>query len=158
MQDELTSAKVTSDEAHEAALVELAKAGSAEAWTEIYNAHYPTLFRYIKARTFNDRTAEDLTSAVFLGALKGIGSYRYQGRPLLAWLYRIARNVVASHQRELFASRRLGLRLPWFGQGRESDRAEREDIESVASASDDPAELIDSAPEKNLHAHPLPAM
>ncbi len=90
-------------EAYEADLVDRATARSAAAWTEIYTTHYGAIFRYVKARVFDAPTAEDLAAAVFVGALKNIDSYRYRGQPLLAWLYRIARNVVASHQRELLA-------------------------------------------------------
>jgi len=89
----------------EAQLVSLLKARSREAWTEIYKAYYRPIYRYVKARVFDEATVEDLTSSVFLAALKGIGSYRYRGRPLLAWLYRIARNLVGSHQRQLLRPR-----------------------------------------------------
>ena len=94
---------------YEADLVRRAKERSAEAWDEIYSRHYPVVYRYILARVFDATTAEDLASAVFLGAVKGMGSYRYQGQPLLAWLYRIARNVVSSHQRAMFRQRTLTL-------------------------------------------------
>jgi len=87
-------------DSYEADLVDRAKARSPAAWTEIYQAHYGAIFRYIKARVFDEATSEDLAASVFVGALKGIGAYRYRGRPLLAWLYRIARNVVADYQRE----------------------------------------------------------
>jgi RNA polymerase sigma-70 factor (ECF subfamily) len=74
---------------------------------------------------------------VFLGAVKGIDSYRYQGQPLLAWLYRIARNVVGSHQRSLFKERTLTLSsvrgLPSRVFGRQGER-----VEPVAPASADP--------------------
>ena len=105
MSEEVASAEAESAEPYEAELVGRAKARSPEAWTEIYNTHYRAIFRYVKARVFDETTAEDLTSAVFVGALKGIESFRYRGRPLLAWLYRIARNVVASHQRQLLEPR-----------------------------------------------------
>ena len=87
---------------YEAGLVRRAKANSREAWTEIYEKNHPKLFRYVLARTGDQDTAEDLTATVFLEAFKGIGSYTSRGRPLLAWLYRIARNVVNYHHRSLF--------------------------------------------------------
>ena len=83
-------------------LVRRAKARSREAWTEIYEQNHPKLFRYVYARVGDRETAEDLTASVFLEALKSIGSYKSRGRPLLAWLYRIARNVVNYHYRSLF--------------------------------------------------------
>ena len=81
----------------EARLVQLAKERSPTAWAQIYDASYQKLFRYCYARTGDTTTAADLTSRVFLEALEGIERYVYRGRPLLAWLYRIARNVVSDH-------------------------------------------------------------
>lgn len=86
----------------EALLVQRAKERSSSAWAQIYDASYQKLFRYCYARTGDTTTAADLTSRVFLEALEGIDRYVYRGRPLLAWLYRIARNVVSDylHARE----------------------------------------------------------
>lgn len=86
----------------EAELVRRARARSQEAWTRIYDQTHPKLFRYVLARTGDRDLAEDLTATVFVEALKGIGSYTHRGRPLLAWLYRIARNVVNYHHRSAF--------------------------------------------------------
>src|SRR3972149_10276331 len=110
MRDEVATQEVAESEPYEAELIRRAKARSPEAWTEIYTTHYAAIFRYAKARVFDETTAEDLASAVFLSALKGIDSYHYRGRPLLAWLYRIARNVVVSHQRHLLQPRGEGLK------------------------------------------------
>ena len=83
----------------EAELVRAAKAHSPAAWTEIYNASYRRLFRYALART-NDRAAsEDIASSVFFEALKDIDSFNYRGKPLLAWLFGIARHLVSKHLR-----------------------------------------------------------
>ncbi len=91
----------------EAALVERARVRDHGAWTTIYDRHYRPLYRYIHARVFDPDTAADLTSGVFLAAINGIGSYKYTGRPILAWLYRIARNTVADHQRRALGRRGL---------------------------------------------------
>jgi RNA polymerase sigma-70 factor (ECF subfamily) len=81
----------------EARLVDEARRRSPEAWAHIYAASYVKLYRYCYARTGDSSTAADLASRVFLEALEGIDRFSYRGRPLLAWLYRIARNVVADH-------------------------------------------------------------
>lgn len=93
----------------EAELVARAKERSEEAWDEIYARHYPQIFRYVHARVFDASVAEDLTASVFLAAVKGMGSYRYQGQPLLAWLYRIAHNTVSSHHRTTLRHRVVAL-------------------------------------------------
>lgn len=136
----------------EADLVRRAKAHSREAWTEIYEENHPKLFRYVLARTGDRDTAEDLTATVFLEAFKGIGSYTSRGRPLLAWLYRIARNVVNYHHRSLFrrkASQEL-LAAPtrvlsrFLGGRRLEDRTEG-GVPSVDEAGElgDPASLVE---------------
>ena len=127
---------------YEVQLVARAKERSAEAWDEIYSRHYPQIYRYIQARVFDGATAEDLASTVFMGAVKGIGTYKYQGQPLLAWLYRIARNVVSSHQRSMFRQRNLnlnavlGLTGRVFGPG---DGA----IETIAAPTADPGAAVE---------------
>jgi RNA polymerase sigma-70 factor (ECF subfamily) len=152
--EQVTSAEAERAEAYEAELVGRAKARSPEAWTDIYNTHYRAVFRYVRARVFDEATAEDLTSAVFVGALKGISSFRYKGRPLLAWLYRIARNVVASHQRQLMERRgeglKAGLDLPrraiWqlMRRSRRHDaQAADHDLVSAASSEGDPAAMVE---------------
>jgi RNA polymerase sigma-70 factor, ECF subfamily len=102
----LSGAPAAAD-AYEAQLVARAKDRVSQAWDEIYARHYPPVYRYIRARVFEESAAEDLASSVFLAAVKGIGAYKYNGQPLLAWLYRIARNVVSNHQRSLFRQRTL---------------------------------------------------
>lgn len=90
---------------YETELIRRAASLSQDAWAEIYERNQPKLFRYIYARTGDRTTADDLTATVFVEALKGISSYRPQGRPLLAWLYAIARNVVNYHHRTRFRKR-----------------------------------------------------
>jgi RNA polymerase sigma-70 factor (ECF subfamily) len=89
----------------EAVLAERARARDPEAWTVIYERHYQPIFRYIHARVFDRDMATDLASGVFTSALGGIGNYQYTGRPILAWLYRIARNSVADHHRRTLGRR-----------------------------------------------------
>lgn len=91
----------------EAVLAERARARDPEAWTAIYESSYQHIFRYVHARVFDRETSLDLTSAVFASAINGITRYQYTGRPILAWLYRIARNTVADHQRRALGRRGL---------------------------------------------------
>lgn len=154
MRDEVATQEVAESEPYEAELIRRAKARSPEAWTEIYTSHYAAIFRYAKARVFDETTAADIASAVFVGALKGIDSYHYRGRPLLAWLYGIARNVVASYQREVLAPRgeelKEGLDLPrrviWhlMRRSRRDDvQAAGQDLIETVSDEGDPAMMVD---------------
>jgi RNA polymerase sigma-70 factor (ECF subfamily) len=90
----------------EARLIAEAKHRSPAAWTAIYDAYYRPVYRYCYARIGDPETAADLASDVFLRAMEGIGRYVYQGRPLLAWLYRIAHHVVSDYFRRHDRARR----------------------------------------------------
>jgi RNA polymerase sigma-70 factor, ECF subfamily len=79
-------------------LVARAQAGDAEAFGAIYDRYFEPVYRYVDHRVRGDRGAvEDLTAEVFVRALRGIRGFTWQGRDLVAWLYRIAHNVVADH-------------------------------------------------------------
>jgi RNA polymerase sigma-70 factor (ECF subfamily) len=83
----------------EARLIRRAKAGDCDAFSELYDQHQAAIYRYILCRVSTVATAEDLTSEVFVRLVESIDDFTYQGRPLLAWLYTIARNLVHDHHR-----------------------------------------------------------
>lgn len=88
------------DEARNAALVvERLRALDQQTWGELYDLHYTRIWRYVHARTGDRDDADDLAANVFAEAVASIHRYRYTGRPLLAWLYRIARNLTAERAR-----------------------------------------------------------
>lgn len=90
----------------EEALVRKAKDGREDAWTVIYESNFPAIFRYVRARVYDEAAAADIAASVFVAAVTGIRTYRYCGRPLLAWLYRIAHNLVGDYQRKTLRERR----------------------------------------------------
>lgn len=77
--------------------VEAAKNGSAFAFALLYDAYVDQVYAYIHRRVGHTQTAEDLTSDVFMRALKRIDSFTWQGKDFGAWLVTIARNLVADH-------------------------------------------------------------
>jgi RNA polymerase sigma-70 factor (ECF subfamily) len=84
----------------EAELVRRAKLRDPQVWAAWHDENYALIFRYALARLRNREEAEDLASMVFLEAIKSIGGYTYRGRPVLAWFYGIARNLVSKRLRE----------------------------------------------------------
>jgi RNA polymerase sigma-70 factor (ECF subfamily) len=80
-------------------LIERARQGEADAFAEIYRRFQPAVFRYVRFRVSDENTAEDLTAAVFERMVEKIDTFSYRGRPILAWLYTIARNAVIDHHR-----------------------------------------------------------
>ena len=79
--------------------VEAARAGSEAAWQELFDAHYPRLFRYFRSRVPSHETAEDLASETFTEAFRSISRFRWRNRPFEAWMFGIARNRLAQHYR-----------------------------------------------------------
>lgn len=58
----------------------------------LYNKYYEAIFRYIFRKTENEELAADLTSTVFLKAMKALPKYEIRDVGFGAWLYRIATN------------------------------------------------------------------
>lgn len=81
-------------------LIESAKAGSETAFEQIYEDYFERIYAYIAARIGNRFDAEDLTEDVFVRALQSIGSFKWQGISIGAWLFRIAHNVTVDHHRK----------------------------------------------------------
>ncbi len=69
------------------------------AFGELYDRFVERVYRYLYFRTGSQPEAEDLTEQVFLKAWEAIGRYRWQGRPFVAWLYRLAHNSHIDHVR-----------------------------------------------------------
>lgn len=79
-------------------LVEEAKRNP-EAFGQLYDIYFGKIYSYVYRKTGDRQAAEDLTSEAFMKALANIKGYRYTGQPFVAWLYRIAANVVTDHYR-----------------------------------------------------------
>ena len=92
--NEVGKATVTPIEQDEdAALAVRASRGDVTAFGLLYDRHVDAIYRYVYYRVRDDAEAEDLTSDVFMRALKAMPRYEPR-QAFLAWLYRIARNAV----------------------------------------------------------------
>ena len=65
----------------------------------IFRAHFADLYRYIYRQVHNAVIAEDLTSAVFLKALRWLQQDR-SSESVKGWLYATARSIIADYWRE----------------------------------------------------------
>jgi RNA polymerase sigma-70 factor, ECF subfamily len=83
----------------EVQLIQRARQGDLAAVSELYNLHVDRIYQYVRYRTGDDQTAEDITAEVFLRAIESLGSYNDQGAPFVAWLYRIAHARVVDYWR-----------------------------------------------------------
>jgi RNA polymerase sigma-70 factor (ECF subfamily) len=69
-----------------------------EAW---YVEHKSAVFRYVRFRVATREAAEDVTSVVFMKALRSFDRYDPRRAAPRTWLLRIARNAVTDHLRAL---------------------------------------------------------
>lgn len=84
----------------ERALVARAQAGEVVAFRALYQRYAQSVHRYAILPLVHDRTlAEDLLADTFVRALENIGRFRWQGKGVLPWLIRIAKNLCLDHLR-----------------------------------------------------------
>jgi RNA polymerase sigma-70 factor (ECF subfamily) len=92
----------------EAALVEAAR-HDRTAFGVLYDRHFDAVYHYIASRVEDDAVAEDLAAATWERALRAIERYEIRGLPFMAWMYRIAGNLVANHHRHRRLLQMVGL-------------------------------------------------
>ena len=81
--------------------IQRSKIGTPDSFMEIYEHFYPSVYRYIFIRISDRDCAEDLTAEVFVRLIAKFDTYIQRDRPLIAWLYTIAHNLVIDHYRSI---------------------------------------------------------
>ena len=79
-----------------------AKAGSEEAWGEVYRLYAPAIFRFCRRAMPTREDAEDATMDIFVKLRQKFSQYD-SNRPFSAWLYTVA----ANHCWDLLRRRKL---------------------------------------------------
>jgi RNA polymerase sigma-70 factor (ECF subfamily) len=90
----------------------------------LFRAHYAEVVRYLASRLGSRDAAQDLASDVFLEAYRRVPLLAWRGKPVLAWLYRVAANMAADELR------------------RRAREARSSEIEAVDAAASDPVETL----------------
>jgi RNA polymerase sigma-70 factor (ECF subfamily) len=116
-------------------LVAAAAAGDQLAFRKLYDLVFTDVERFIAGRV-GAAHVEDLVAETFLRVYRSAGSYQDRGRPVVAWIITIARNVVASHHRAHAAAKRSpsGLADQRTVASIEELTVERSDREQVLAA------------------------
>ncbi len=104
--------------------MDLAVQRDAEAFGQLYDLYVGPIYRYLFYRLGDAAEAEDLAEAVFLKAWEAIHRFRWQGKPFLAWLYRMAHNALVDHMRTRRPADPLDLHLD-RAQPAQEDELER---------------------------------
>jgi RNA polymerase sigma-70 factor, ECF subfamily len=89
------------ERSEEKRLLRSAQKDNGDAFAALYRANVQAIYRYIYYRVSDRQLAEDLTSDVFMRALRGLKRYEDRGKPFVAWLYRIAHDRVIDHRRRV---------------------------------------------------------
>ncbi len=80
-------------------LIALAQKGDEQAFEQLYEACYEPVLRYVTIRVHNPDDAQDLAQQVFIRFYKNLHNWHDQGYSPLAYIFTIARSVVADHWR-----------------------------------------------------------
>lgn len=80
-------------------LIERAKKRDHSAYVQLYESYVSKIYRYVYIKVGNAADAEDITAQVFVNAWEAIGRYKITQIPFIAWLYRIAHNLVIDFYR-----------------------------------------------------------
>ena len=100
------------------------------AFSELYEAHAPRVYRYLLSRTSDPSEAEELTSRTFLNALTRLHQFRGRGARFQSWVMQIAHNLLVN----------------WY-----RDRGRRPPVEALDAAEAIPAAI--PGPEASLEAN-----
>lgn len=85
---------------HISHLVKRAQRGDKIAFGTLYEKTVERVYRFMLFRVRQREEAEDLTEIVYVKVLEHLKEYKDQGLPFVAWLFRIARNVVIDYWRQ----------------------------------------------------------
>ncbi|MFQ5556263.1 MAG: RNA polymerase sigma factor [Acidimicrobiales bacterium] len=108
-------------------LVERART-DADAFAELYRRHVDRIHAFARRRSGSRDVAEEITSATFERALRGINRFRWRSGGIAPWLYRIAANELADHYRR--QARRQGSRAR-RGVAALHDQAAHDDLDRI---------------------------
>uniref|UniRef100_A0A832DRT8 Sigma-70 family RNA polymerase sigma factor n=1 Tax=candidate division WWE3 bacterium TaxID=2053526 RepID=A0A832DRT8_UNCKA len=75
------------------------KSGPNLPFGRLYETYAPRVKKFFLKRIADEELAQDLASRSFEKALAGLDSFRWQGIPFSAWLFRICRNIFFDYLR-----------------------------------------------------------
>ncbi len=86
--------KALKKEADERLLIEAAQQDPAR-FGELYELHFERVYAYVVRRVADRAEAEDVTAEAFHQALANLKRFEWRGIPFVAWLFRIAANLIS---------------------------------------------------------------
>lgn len=92
-------------------VIRAARCGHGWAWEQLYRSSYPGLRAYCTHRAGSE-ACDDIVAETWSRVIGGIDRYRWSPVGFDAWLFGIARRVIADHHRQVGRLRILQLRDP----------------------------------------------
>lgn len=102
--DSSSSASELTDRHHDAGAAQQGAQQGADSVRQLFDEHIRAIYQFIYSNVGNRETAEDLAAQVFTKATRGIDSDRRR-ESIQAWLFQVARTVVADHLRAFYRLR-----------------------------------------------------
>lgn len=96
------------DIASEKQLVMAAKTDS-DSFAKLYDYYFPKVYAFVASKVYDQDIAEDLVSDIFMKMLKALPNFEWRGLPFGAWVFRIARNRINDHIRDLHKNQHVDL-------------------------------------------------
>jgi RNA polymerase sigma-70 factor (ECF subfamily) len=115
----------------DAELIARAKGGQVEAFGQLYERYLDPIYRFIRMRVDGERDAEDLCETVFLRTYEALDRYEDQGHPFSAYLYQVAKNLLADYYRQRSRAEPLGEIESADGES-SGDRDQQEELLAIA--------------------------
>jgi RNA polymerase sigma-70 factor (ECF subfamily) len=117
----------------DAELIARAKEGQVEAFGLLYERYLDPIYRFVRLRVETDGDAEDLCETVFLRTYEALARYEDQGHPFSAYLYQVARNLLADYHRRRSRAE-LAPEPTESDGGSTGDRDQQEELLAIAQA------------------------
>lgn len=120
-----------------------------EFFAPLYKKYHEQIFRYVYQRMDDEETAFDVTSQVFMKAIKNIHRYEFRGVPFSSWLYRIAKSELYQSFRDKKAERTVNIEtVHVFNMIEEFEEDENEEnkqklIKCIAKLKEEEVQLIE---------------
>jgi RNA polymerase sigma-70 factor (ECF subfamily) len=105
-----------------------------DAFERFYRQYVEAVERFVARRVDDPYLAADLTADVFVAVIESAGSYRRSRGEPVAWLYGIARNVVAGERRRRAKEQRVAAHIRGRELVDEDDLARLHDLIDSESA------------------------
>ena len=80
-------------------LMQSAKSGDTEAFSQLYELYFTPVFRYIYFRVKNKEEANDLSQTVFFKVFRSLPNFQEKNKSPLAYFFTVARNTVIDYWR-----------------------------------------------------------